>query len=419
MSITQARRRYLWTLLAAFIAALVATATINVVIDPYGSFRLAKLPGLNRVKPNPDHDIEFIKAHALHDVPPEALILGNSRAEVGFDPAHPVWQEAGYGVVYNAAIRGSAPSTARRLLQRAADGRPPKWVLLGIDFLDFPIAPNAPSVPAQESNTTWSDEARWLLRATLTMQALLDSATTIYRQFQINPDELTDKGQTPLRNYRDMAKAEGYWTFFSQRAAQNAKTLSRKPNNLYLQGTRSSPDFDEVRRIVRWSLRNDAQLRLVIYPYHAQLLVMIDELGLWELFDEWKRQMLRIVEEETAGGSARGRIALIDFSGFSVYAQEPIPARDDKQSTTRWYWEAGHFKTELGNIMLKQMLSGSAQPDPGAFGVELNTLNIERHIERLHGSRDAFRAGHPEMVAEVRGMVTSARKALADQVVRP
>ena len=75
--IAQIRKRYLWTLLATFIAAIFAAGLINLIIDPYGTFHLVTIRGLNLIKPNPDHDIETIKAYALRHVSPDALILGN------------------------------------------------------------------------------------------------------------------------------------------------------------------------------------------------------------------------------------------------------------------------------------------------------------------------------------------------------
>lgn len=395
----ETRRRYLQKLSATFVGAIAISAAINLVIDPYGTFRLLEIGALNRIKPYPDHDLATIKTHALRHVLPDALILGNSRAEVGFDPSHPVWREAGYRSVYNAALPGTSPGAALALLQNAARRRPPKFILLGIDFFDFPIALYDLPGPARGVNENGLDDLRWMLRATMTMQALLDSITTVRRQYQRNPEQLTVLGHNPLLEYHDIAKAEGYWTLFRQRAEENAKNHGRKPANLFLKGTQSSPHFDDVRRIVRWAAENDAELRLVIYPYHAQLLIMIDELGLWPLFEEWKRQIHRIVAGEQA--SASNRISLIDFSGFSSYAQDPIPPKGDKKTPTRWFWEAGHFKRELGDIMLPQCVSGGAKE----FGIALTGRNIEQHLAQLSAGKRDFRTGNSAMVAEISDLV--------------
>ncbi len=409
------RKHYLVALSITTFAAIILTGVINLIIDPYATFRLITIERLNRIKPNPDHDISTIKAKTLQLVQPDALILGNSRAEVGFDPTHPAWQKNGYISVYNAAIRGSSLSTAWEMLQKSAQHHAPKFILVGVDFLDFPIAADKQVSPLKAANEDWFDDVRWNLRATMTMQALLDSATTVRRQFQNNPEQLTDLGHTPLNEYRDLARSDGYWTLFRQRAEENAKNHSRKPANLFLKDTHSSPPFEDLRRIVRYAVEHNIELQLVIYPYHAQLLVMIDELGLWQVFEEWKRQLLRIVDEETRPTGALNRITLLDFSGFSEYAQERIPPKGDNKSITQWYWEAGHFKKELGDLMLEQCFSSTTMPKPDHFGIALTDQSIESHIERQRSAKAAFKAAAPLLAAEVSELVRNARHALGGQ----
>lgn len=407
-SVKKLRRRNFLATLVFLGAALVVTAAINLVIDPYGTFRLVDAPRLNRIKPYPDHDLAIVKDHALRHVAPQALILGNSRAEVGFDPEYPAWRRAGYESVYNAAVAGAGPATAGKLFRRALQSeRPPRLVLLGVDFFDFPLAENAREDDTAETDPKLADTI-WRLRATLTMQALLDSGTTVRRQFQRNPDQLTPLGHNPLLEYLDVTKAEGYWVLFRQRAEENARNHARKPNNLFLAGTRSSPSFDALRDIVRRAAEHDAELNLVVYPYHAQLLVLIDELGFWPLFEQWKRELVRIVED--ASQNRVKRPTVLDFSGFSEYATEAIPARNDKQTSTRWYWEAGHFKKSLGDVMLDTLL------DPGreghalsSFGRALDGRTIEHHLAELRVAKEKFRRENPEMVSEIRGLIGRAR----------
>lgn len=403
------RQRYLFILIVTGIAAIVLTGATNLIIDPYGTFRFVTIDRLNRIKPYPDHDIATIKARALRHVQPDSLILGNSRAEVGFDPTHPAWKQNGYSSVYNAAIAGSSLSTARDQLQKAAVRSPPKMILLGLDFFDFPIAPDKKIAPRPDVKDNWLDDARWKLRATLTMQALLDSAATLRNQYQQNPKQLTDRGHNPLLEYKDIARTDGYWVLFRQRAEDNAKNHGRKPANLFLRDTRSSPELDDVRRIIQWTVQNDAELRLVIYPYHAQLLVMIDELGLWPVFEEWKREIVSIIDNETARPEVRNHIVLLDFSGFSDYAQERIPPKGDKNSVTHWYWEAGHFKKELGDLMIPQCLSPMAVSPTTDFGIVLLNDNIELHLERQRAAKSLFKAANPISTTEIRELVRKAK----------
>lgn len=403
-SIVRIRRRIFLATLLCLLGALLVTATINLTIDPYGTFRLVDIPELNRIKPYPDHDLAVIKNHALRHVAPQALILGNSRAEVGLDPEHPAWRAAGYESVYNAAVAGGGPSTAAKLADRAfRSERPPRFILLGVDFFDFPVAPNSKEAWREPADSPQADSL-WRLRATLTMQALLDSAITVVRQFQRNPEQLTPLGHNPLLEYIDISKAEGYWVLFRQRAEENARNHARKPKNLFLAGSRTSPSFEGIRDIVRQAIRSDAELCLVIYPYHAQLLLMIDELGLWPLFEEWKRELVHLVEDEAR--TATGRRIVMDFSGFSDYAGEAIPEKNDRRTSTRWYWEAGHFKKSLGDVMLDAILRREQTP-PGSrnFEAELSSRNMERHLAQQRSAKEDFRQTHPELVREIRSLL--------------
>ena len=404
MSIIHIRKSYLWKLAATLIGAIIATGLINLIIDPYGTFRIVDIKVLNHIKPYPDHDIETIKSHALRHMLPDALILGNSRAEVGFDPTHEAWKTAGYLSVYNAAIAGTSPSTAWNQLQKVAQRQSPKFILLGIDFFDFPIAPDKKISPAQKSHDNKIDDVRWSLNATMTMQATIDSVVTIRRQFQANPQQLTTQGFNPLLEYKDIAKMEGYWSLFRQRLEDNAKNHSRKPANLFLKDTQTSPTFDDIRRIVRWSVENNTELRLVIYPYHAQLLLLIDEIGLWPTFEEWKRQILRIVSEESRK-TPESNIALIDLSGFSEFSEETIPGKEDKKTATKWYWEAGHFKKELGDHILLCCIFQNSESSTRKFGVILNAENIENELNRTRINKTAFILKSPMLKSEISDVV--------------
>lgn len=404
MSITHIRKRYLWKLATSFIGAIIATGLINLIIDPYGTFRIVDIRGLNHIKPYPDHNLETIKAHAVRHMSPDALILGNSRAEVGFDPTHDAWESAGYHSVYNAAIAGTSPSTAWNQLQKVAQRQSLKFILLGIDFFDFPIEPDKKVTPSTKQSNSKLDDVRWTLSATLTVQAMIDSVATLRRQFQENPQQLTMQGFNPLLEYKDIAKMEGYWSLFRQRLEDNARNHGRKPANIFLSGTQSSPTFDDIRRIVRWSAENNTKLRLVIYPYHAQLLLLIDEVGLWPTFEEWKRQILRIVIEESLK-LPQSNIALIDFSGFSEFAQDAIPSKQDKKTATKWYWEAGHFKKELGNHILSCCIFQNPGISSRKFGVILNFENIEAELNRTRIDKSAFELKNPMLKSEISDVV--------------
>jgi hypothetical protein len=119
---------------------------------------------------------------------------------------------------------------------------------------------------------------------------------------------------------------------------------------------------------------------------------MFEAAGLWPLFEEWKRRLVLEIAD-VAKNHPSAKITLVDFSGFGPYNCERIPRENEPGISTNWYWEAGHFKKELGDIVLNRVMSGG--PGDSAFGIELDASTQESNIERIAFERAACAAAHP------------------------
>src|SRR4051812_45854293 len=129
--------------LIGFSAGLVlAAGLINYFVDPYRIYHLRSAASFHRIKPEADkHDV-LTKSHALEQIRPAAILLGNSRVEVGFDPA-----SRGFGIdvqpVVNAGLEGTGTASQLRFLRFAYQVGSPKLVILGTDFLNFLLPSDA------------------------------------------------------------------------------------------------------------------------------------------------------------------------------------------------------------------------------------------------------------------------------------
>ena len=110
---------------------------------------------------------------------------------------------------------------------------------------------------------------------------------------------------------------------------------------------------------------------LFVNPYHEDYLEIVWRAGLWPLFEDWKRRLLRLASD---GGAE----ALWDFSLLNEYTTEDPPPQGDKQATLHWFWEPAHYKAELGELMLGQMLG---EPDQARVGVLLSEDTIDEHLD--------------------------------------
>ena len=367
-------KRYLSTWLLATVLMLLAVAAINLAVDPYGIFRLVDKPGFNSIKPAAASHGAMSKAYQVLRVQPKTLILGNSRAEVGLDPNHPAWPQSARPV-YNAALPGTGTATSLRYLQHvlaSAAGVPakqPTLVLWGVDFMDFLTDPTKPT-PERTANTDSAESMRLMTasattrmrqqmldyaESTLTLGALVDSLTTLANQRNPYAVDLTSQGFNPMKDYLKIAADEGYWAVFRQKDLMYDKSFARFPKGIFDASGNTSKHWQDLRDIMRLCRQHGIELRLFTYPYHAHMLDTFVKTGQAPGFEMWKNSLTKALADE-AIASAQPAFALWDFSTLNSVTAEAVPPKGDRKSSMRWYWEAGHFKSELGVVMLAQIL---------------------------------------------------------------
>jgi hypothetical protein len=407
-------KRYLLVWLTGMTALLLVVAAFNAVVDPYGLFRWIDHPGFNHIKPAAADRGPMTKAYQVLRVQPRTLVLGNSRAELGLDPNDPAWPPQAQPV-YNLALPGTGTATSLHYLQHvlaATADNPtaqPTLVVWGIDLMDFLTDPHA--VPGTQSliggdlrlllpgNTVrWQQQVRDHVESTLTMNALLDSLTTLVNQRNPYAIDLTPQGFNPMREYTKISQEEGYWAIFRQRDQDNIRAFLRRPNNIYGVDRRTSPRLDDLKEVIHLCRQNGIELRLFTYPYHAHLLEIFRITGHWSAFEEWKRAIVQILAEESAT-SGKPAFELWDFSELNAYTTETVPAQGDRRSSTRWYWESGHFKNALGSLMLQRMLNHTTQPVD--LGVLLTSANLDTDITTLQSQALSYRSSHSQELAEL------------------
>jgi hypothetical protein len=390
---TPAAARYLWAWVMSTLALLVAVVAVNLVVDPYGLFRIVDLPGLNRIKSQAGERAALFKRAGVERMRPAGLVLGNSRAEIGFDPESPAWPESARPV-FNLALPGAGIAAVADKLAEALRSSSPRLVVVGLDFLDFRVDPSSDeSFTAQPANADPFREWRDRAAALLTLNALADSLATIRAQHEPYAASLTDAGFNPKRDYIGVSRREGYFAMFRQRDQENARAYLLGPKSVFQAGKRPAPAFDAVDNIIALARARGITLRLVLYPYHVHTLMLFQLTGLWTAYEDWKRELVGRVD------AARGTmdVELWDFTGFSPYTSEPVPRPGDSRTELQWYWEAGHFKKSLGDLLLADVFDARSNHEP--WGRRLTARNLDEILRDQRVARDEFRRGNPDDVA--------------------
>lgn len=350
-------RRYLIVCGLSFAAVLAAAAAAVVVIDPYGVFAWVNREGFNSRKVRLTHSQFEVRSRVATRLKADAWIMGNSRAEMGFDPLHPAFAQNGL-VAYNLAVPGGGGLMSLKLAEALALSQTPKRIILGVDFVDFPIRQDALEPPLVHYKPDRFEDALWTLRTVFSARAAVDAAKTLTLQRDPYAAYLTERGFNPIRDYVKETQLTGAYAMFAQRANESAKVYANKPHSLVATSSGTSLDWQALQATLELAKPGATRVDVIIYPYHAQIRWLFAQYGLRSLFNDWRERLVRSVHAQAAKSGTDIRVW--DFSGFTPFHCEAVPLPSDRKTQLKWYWEGGHFKKELGDIVLNQLFAPNA-----------------------------------------------------------
>lgn len=383
-------RRYLSTLVLVLLSCACLVCAFVYIVDPYNLYGVVRRENFNAVKPGLSRYQSQIKhAHTLR-LQPRFIILGNSRAEIGFDPRAAAFGPL-HGAGYNMGIPGTGMATAiSQFAQLSQAGIKPGTVIVGLEFIDF-LKP-AIAQPGRTEAPSGHAHGFWRFDTLFSLASVKDALTTLRIQHDRQAITIAPDGFNPALEFGAHAVRDGYYKVFKHRAQKSAARFVKMSKTDFADG-----DFQAMHDFLVAMSATQADIKLVIYPYHAQMLTLFEGAGLWPLFDEWKRQVvLEVAAVKKHYPSAR--ISVTDFSGFGSYNCEMIPAEKQRDGSTRWYWEAGHFKKALGDIvMLRVMTQKENAPVDGQFGTPLTVATLAANRDRIAAERSACAAAQPQM----------------------
>lgn len=390
---------YLKTVLIGIFALLAALAAFCRLVDPFWYYREVSIPGFNAVKPEFKRYERHVKPQIVRRERPEALVFGNSYAEIGFDPLHPALtrpdrNERGYNFGLAGADWERVYCSARFALEHAA----PKRVVIGFQ-------PGHP-LRAVDCGTLFAEMER------LPAGALLLSGKAIKASIR------TVKGQRKQPTHT----AEGlfYYTRFEVEDVERrfradfARYLGNlKPDAPCLlkpSATVVPPDFDPPEGkgvpadlaglhdlLVRLA-RAGVETRLVAYPVHA----LRAEADIACGFANLRWEALLSVGRAVRKADPEGRwVEVWDFQGYDPDLLEPI--RDNQ---TRLWQDVGHFNHEFGDRLLDRMFGRGEE----GFGNRVEPAAVPALRAAFFRDRAAFLASHPGFMTEVAGLIESFRK---------
>lgn len=377
--------------------AIITIVSFNWFMNPYGFYHSLEIKGINKFKSISAGKLRMANAWNIYKQKPNCIILGSSRSIYGLNSNHPGWdcQE-----VYNLAHHGTNMYETLRYFQHAHALEAQKRVVLGLDFLMFNAFDQKGKQGFDESsfittangniNSQFSSYKKFLMLGSI--DTLNDSIQILFNENDLEANQNLEKIQL-LGGLRKL--------FRKVEKKHMNKTWYKRPHNYqFFAPETGQSSFDNLRKLLDIAYRDKIDLRMLISPSHARLWEALHAVGLWSKFEQWKREVVTINEQQ-AKKYGKQPFPLWDFSGYNAYTTETIT------DNMKWYWESSHYKQELGNIVLNSVFEAKIAED---FGVLINAKNIDKHLADIRIKQQQYRKSHPIDAAEVKKLAEETAK---------
>lgn len=216
------------------------------------------------------------------------------------------------------------------------------------------------------------------LTTLVSLDTLVDSLETVFQQDNPYSSNRLDNGFNPARDYISIIRSEGQQVLFQQKNREIEKRFSREGLTIFSGHENSSEEFMSLEHLLSSMARQNIQVYLFINPYHIDYLSAIYRNGLWNDFELWKLQLVKIAN--------RYHVPIWDFSIITRYNTEPSPRSEAGGKTLDWFWEPAHYKREVGDMMLETMLPDWCRKtlaDPVGIQLDLKSIDIVLEKERI------------------------------------
>ncbi len=397
-----------------FLAALLGTAALNWVVDPYAVFG-TRFPGIDLNKPGPTDHPSLSKVYLLERSNPNTLLIGASRVDIGLNPESPEWP-ADLRPVFNLGVPGAGIADQANLLRHALEVTRPKRVFIGIGLDDCFVMPGksgssrqaalAPDPERDRLAVTRTGEpnprqrrARWddTVTALFSISALTDTFKTLFHQGDSSQKRMSPLGFDNGMDFVNGTQAEGAMDLFLQKDENKIAQLLRWSKQ-------QAFDVSPLADMLALAPGRDVEFVVFIYPNSGDDIEIYRRLGAAGTFDRWREQIVQIVDQASRAGI---HVSLWDFSGFTHYQTEPVPPRGN-HTQLMWFWETNHFKPALGEQLIARMLGGGDK----SFGDLLDRSNLEAVQRRFDAQLRIFVDANPEVVQRIDGIYYPLRQNL-------
>ena len=381
MSSKQFVTRFLYS---SFILLLVI-GLFNRIVDPFWYYRDIEIKGFNSIKPKFRRYERYVKPALLMREQPEAIILGSSFSEIGFDSTNSAFTDHGQMKSMNFALAGAPWDMVQCNFEFAVTHSNIKRALVGFSPGNLPIVNCAKDFKALGEIS--------IGELLMSDRSLAASVSTILEQKKENPSHTREGMYFYIRGHAGVDNQ--FREFFTRRIQNNphcldvTNTLDKVINPI----SESNFDLSGLQRMIKTAQAHGIELVLFAYPSHAYSLELSKQCG--ELDAHWQamKQIATLIEKESPG-----EVLAWHFYGFNDVTAEPIG------TNAAMYWQdPEHFNFEMGNMMLADMFDKTSSQS--GFGHRISSNSIEADYRVFLRERTEYLQSHPEFQANMKKLL--------------
>ena len=377
-----------------FVACLLMIS-INLIIDPHRIFRMVEIDNINGQKPVMGNGgLRKVKSIEIEKGDYDTIILGTSRAMEGLDPLSSLWPSK---KVYNAALSKSNMYEIGQVFQFSYQVQPIKSVVLGLDFLSFSGQPRVDG-DFNLSQFAGKSKNEIYFKSLFSSQQLIRS----WKTFQFNNE---GNNLNVVYTPQGFRKTKSLTAFNKKIFRKNLQDNFDSYQRLDYQKSQLKAFED----IVTHCLKNNIKLYLFISPIHIQNLEAMRITGHFPTFEQWKKDLVNVVEKANDNLKSSDKVYLWDLTGYNSITTETIPDTNQKYPL-KWYIDSAHYRPEVGNFIIELVVNSDRKGTgkiPQDFGVIINQSNIDQHLKKIRLDQRSYHQNHPQVIEEIEELLKS------------
>ena len=395
-------KKFVFILAALNLPAMLLISALNFVIDGDSS---RHLPGEPSIFPRSTNHSALSKLHYLSLEKPEVIYFGSSRTEIGL-PADP--ELVGGRTVYNAGLSANTLGNTLPLIQHVLAISEPKAIVLGVDFVSFLPKPSAFSNLDMSLLSSGITEYRFKrlfhdIKRTLTIETTANSIHSLSALYAGKPYDEID-GLASIGGQTSDAEMELLTTV-------RGKSLTAFQRKLQMAAGRP-PDWKTIENglhmldnFVDFACRRHITVRVYTNPRHALAEQMLEQNGAWPQVERWKSALGEIATRY----QPQCDIRIFDFSGYNSVTTESAVGLMPSKGMTH-YWEASHYKSVVGAMILRRLFATDSSSLPPDFGRELTKDSTDKVNVLVRKEQQDYIRAHANEIAKANQWASASQK---------